>query len=171
MKLFLLLSIIFLSSCALFKGKNTIHMEGKIEVHSPYCGGARPTEEMAKGTLKPYANTVFYVKSVANNSKKKKTVARITTDQNGQFKLALPKSGTYYFMHEDKTMPLADFIKKYNTPSEHITYIGDEKAKEAYERADLQVEVLGTEKISLQMKAKCFVGLNPLLKYTGPAPQ
>ena len=111
MKLILLSVLFLLGSCALFKPKNTNPVKGTIEIHTPYCGGAKPTIEMAKGSLNPYANTVFFVKTHLNNKLKKHTVDQIKTDENGNFELSVPGEGTYFLMHEDKLRSFEEFVK------------------------------------------------------------
>lgn len=172
MKVFILLSIVLLSSCAIFKGKkDKFVVTGKIEINKPYCGGAKPSEEMAKGTTEAYKNATFYVKTQMNNDKKLETVLKFTTDSKGNFKFKI-KKGTYIVVHEDKLLTLEQFKAKYNKPTDQFQeYIGDKDAKNSFEKLDFTLDVQAKKEFSYVYKAKCFVGLNPLLRYIGPKPE
>lgn len=84
----------FLSIFLLFSCK-TQKTEIEFSVLNPYCGGAKPTEEMEKEaqTLKPYANKKVYYKSDNGET------GVIETDENGRGKLKV-KDGKYYFYEE-----------------------------------------------------------------------
>ncbi|TNE56100.1 MAG: hypothetical protein EP338_00610 [Bacteroidetes bacterium] len=171
MKFLIILSALSLVSCGIFRSKNKLAVSGKIEIHHPYCGGAKPTQEMLKGTMEAYKNTSFLVKTQMNNHKKKGTIARFQTDETGAFSVHLPGPGTYFLIHEDKTLSFADFVSKYKVEKQHQSYVGDEMAKKAYEQADAQFEVQEGKDVQIVIRSRCFVGLNPLMKYTGPQPE
>lgn len=63
------------------------------------------------------------------------------------------------------------FVKKHNTPSTYQIYIGEKDAKMQYEAPDMELVVEENKPIEIVYHAKCFVGINRLLKYTGPKPQ
>jgi hypothetical protein len=164
------LIFLFLSlSCASLKKQGT-QKTGKIVIHKPYCGGAKPTYEASLGTTVPYANAMFYVKTVMNNDIKKATVAKIITDASGEFKVKL-KPGTYILIHEYKTLSLSEFTNKYNKPVHFQEFVGEKEAKMEFERPDAEFTLNENNSIEITYNSKCFVGLNPLLKYTGPLPQ
>ncbi len=84
----------FLSSClflSLFLGaqKKTANME--LIYHEPYCGGARPTDEILAEAQKPkpYAGRKLILVSKTGK------VDTVTTDLNGKLKLKL-KKGEYH---------------------------------------------------------------------------
>lgn len=170
MKVVLYSLIILLSSCALFKSSKKNNVEGFIQIHKPYCGGAKPTPEMSKGTFEPYANATFYLKSSMNNSKREQTVAIIRTDEKGKFRSKIPV-GNYLLIHSDKVLSFNEFLKKHNKPQTNLEYIGEEEAKKNYLRADHEVQVTEAGIQTITYQSKCFTGLNPCLKYTGPKPQ
>jgi hypothetical protein len=69
------IAIILLASCGVKKNASSSE-EAKLETHkvsmliqfrAPYCGGARPTPEMEKGTLHPMANKEFFIKASSSN--------------------------------------------------------------------------------------------------------
>ena len=171
MKVFFLISIVFLISCSLFKKKTDDNIViGTVKVHKPYCGGARPSPEMEKGTYMPFKNTSFIVKTSMANDPKTNTVATFITDENGEFKINL-KPGKYVVIHEDKALPFDKYVLKYNKPTTYMQYVGDKEAKNIYEMYDCQFIVEENKAVEVILKSKCFVGTNFCLKYTGPLPQ
>lgn len=147
-------------------------MELSIQIHKPYCGGAKPTDVIGKGTTEPYANETFYLKSAMSNSKRDFTIKVLKTDDQGQVKFkAAP--GKYVLIHIDKTMSFENYLKKFNTPDEakFLTYVGDEAAKAQFSKADFEITLEAGKAISISYQSACFSGLNPCLKYTGPKPQ
>lgn len=173
MKVGSLLLVLLFASCAIFKGdkKKNLTIRGKIEVHKPYCGGAKPTPEMEKGFLEAYANAKFYVKTSMNNEKNKETILTFTTTESGTYNIKL-KKGTYLIIPEDKTMSFEDYKNKYSQPSDKfLQYIGDEAARKIYETADFTLTVEKEGEHNFIHKTKCFAGMNPLVKYVGPSPQ
>jgi hypothetical protein len=164
-----LILMLLLISCASIKKQGT-ERTGKIVIHKPYCGGAKPTYEASLGSTSPYANAMFYIKTSMNNDKKSATIAKIITDENGSFKVKL-KAGSYVLIHEYKTLSLSEFTAKYNKPVNFQEFVGEKEAKMEYEKADVEFVVSENNFLEIIYKSKCFVGLNPLLKYTGPLPQ
>ncbi len=172
MRILVILSLTFLSSCAIFKGKKQkVVVKGIIEIHKPYCGGAKPTEEMSKGTKEAYSNATFYVKSAMNNDSKKETVLTFTTDEKGNYSIKL-KKGSYFVIHEDKVLSFEKYVEKNKqTNNKFLEYIGDKDAKKEYEHVDFLLNIQENKEFNYAYKTKCFSGLNMLLKYVGPLPQ
>jgi hypothetical protein len=168
MKVIFYLFMLTIVSCASLKKQEPTH-SGVVIIHQPYCGGARPTPEIAKGTTSPYKNATFLIKTKMSNDDKH-LVEKIKTDEIGAFKTNL-KSGNYIVIHEDKTLSFEDYVKKYNTPSNNQSYVGDKDAKIQYEAPDIELVVVENQKIELIYNAVCFIGINRLLKYTGKLPQ
>lgn len=168
MKIIFSLLILSLISCASMK-KQGPSMTGKVSIHQPYCGGAKPTPEVSKGTYSPYKNATFFIKTKMSNDDKN-VVSKITTDDKGEFKTKL-NPGTYIVIHEDKALSFEEYVKKYNTPSTNQAYIGEKDAKTQYEAPDMELVVEENKAIEITYHAKCFVGINRLLKYTGKMPQ
>jgi hypothetical protein len=172
MKFLFFTFLILLNSCFVLKAKNNkINVKGKIEIHKPYCGGAKPDEEMLKGVYEPYSNSVFYLKKVMNNDKNLETVLTFTTDENGFFEFKTEK-GYYVVIQEDKTLIFEKYVEKYGkSTNKFFQYIGDELARKEYERFDFEMEVSQKKEFNQVYKTRCFVGLNPLLRYDGPPPR
>lgn len=172
MKLFFFISLILFSACSIFKNKNgKVVVNGKIEIHKPYCGGAKPTPEMAQGTKEPYGNATFYVKTQMNNDKKTQTVLKFKTDKEGNYKFKI-KKGTYIVIHEDKVLSFEQYKEKYGKSSDqYLEYIGDQNAKEQYEHLDFSIDIQSKKEYYYAFKTRCFSGLNPLLRYIGPKPE
>jgi hypothetical protein len=173
MKLFLFFVIfIVLNSCFVSKNKlDTITVKGKIDIHKPLCGGMKPNEEMSNGFFEPYSNATFYVKTKMNNDKNLETILTFNTDESGFYEFNI-KQGVYVVIHEDKTLSLEKYIEKYSqTTTPFLEYIGDDLAKEAYEKHDFSLTVTERKEFNHTYKSQCFVGLNPLLKYNGPYPK
>lgn len=148
--------------------KDKFTVSGKIQIHKPYCNEAKPTEEQAKGTDEPYANATFYVKNVMNNDKKLETVLQFKTDSEGNYSFKI-KKGKYMVIHEDKTLSLEEYIAKYNkTTDKFLTYIGDKEAKATFEHVDFSLDIEADKAFNYAYKTRCFSGLNPLLRYSGP---
>jgi hypothetical protein len=168
MKILLFLGIIYLTSCGTVKNQTPM-VQGIVQIHQPYCGGARPKPEVAKGTFSPYKNATFYIKSKMSNDAKN-IVAKVTTNENGEFSANLA-AGKYVVIHEDKTKSLEEYIRIYNVPANNQVYIGEKDAMIQYKSADMEIVVEENKPIEITYNAKCFIGINRLVKYTGPLPQ
>ncbi|MBI2257293.1 MAG: hypothetical protein HYU67_00155 [Flavobacteriia bacterium] len=144
---------------------------GQIFIHKPYCGGAKPTPEISAGFDRPFSNSKFFIKSEMNNDPKKNTLTKIKTDEEGRFEVNLP-NGKYFLIHENKTLDFEKFKEFYTKKGiTNTEYIGDKDAKIVYSQADFEIQISENEIIKIIYREKCFVGLNPLLKYIGPLPQ
>jgi hypothetical protein len=172
MKFLFFTFIIILNSCFVLKDKNDkITVKGKIEIHKPYCGGAKPDEEMLKGVYEPYSNSVFYLKKSMNNDKNLETILTFSTDENGFFEFIIEK-GYYVVIHEDKTFSFERYVEKYDkSTNKYFEYIGDELARKEYESFDFEMDISENKEYNQVYKTRCFVGLNPLVRYNGPPPR
>jgi hypothetical protein len=171
MRFILFVSLIVASSCGLGKKKPvSFKVTGKIEVHKPYCGGARPNPDQLKGYFEAYPNTTFYIKKSMNNDPKLETVAQFTTDENGAFSIEIP-AGNYIGIHADKVLSFDDYVEKLGkTTDKFFEYIGEKDAKFQHQHIDFILDVQADKTFNYAYKSKCFTGLNPLIKYTGPKP-
>ncbi len=162
--------VLFLASCAVFKGgKNTVTVSGKIEIHRPYCEQGKPSDaEAAKGSSEPFPLATFYVKSQMNNDTKQETVVKFTTDAEGHYSFKI-KKGTYVVIHEDKTLPFDEYVKKQGTSTDKfLQYIGDDEARKIYQRLDFSLDLQSDKTFDYKYKTRCFAGTKHLLIYTGP---
>jgi hypothetical protein len=105
-----LLLLIFIASCQAQKKRFDI----TVTYTQPYCGGARPTEEMTREAEKarPYAK-----RSLIFVSEKSK-VDSAKTDENGFLTLKL-KKGTYlfyetwrYYLYTPENLPIEEFDRE-----------------------------------------------------------
>jgi hypothetical protein len=168
-KALLFIPFFLLGSCAVLKGKNTVTVKGKIEIHRPYCGQGKPSDpEAAKGSSEPFPLATFYVKAQMNNDKKKETVTKFKTDENGNYEFRIRK-GTYVVIHEDKTLPFEEYVKKQGTSTDKfLQYIGDDEARKLYQRLDFSLDLQENKEFNYKYKTRCFSGTMHLLRYTGP---
>jgi hypothetical protein len=141
-------------------------IEGKIILHKPYCGGARPNATIAKGFDIPFKNQTFYV---LKDSLKRKIIIKFTTDKNGNFNLRLRK-GTYFIFYSSKMKDFDTFYQEYSKKA-NTKASAKSCFKKWYNSPDYVLQVQKNDKIKIILQARCFVGLNPCLTYTGPLPQ
>jgi hypothetical protein len=110
MKLIILVFIAVLTSCTAQK------ISVYVEVHKPYCGGAKPTPEIAKGTRTPFSNQkVAIFNSASNKTKPPVFVKFIELDSLGKWNGKL-KPGSYDFFRAEKTLSISEIEKKYRKP-------------------------------------------------------
>ena len=107
MKLFNLLFLVLLTSCA--AQKVAVH----VEVFKPYCGGAKPTPEMARGERTPYSNQKIAVfrRSIDKDSAPI-LVKWIDLDSLGKW-IGPLKPGTYDLYRSDKILSMEEIEQKY----------------------------------------------------------
>ena len=145
-----------------------VTVKGKIEIHRPYCGKGTPSEAEANGSSEPFPMATFYVKSQMNNDKKQETVTTFKTDAHGNYEFRI-KKGTYVVIHEDKTLPFGEYVKKQGTATDKfLQYIGDDEARKIYQRLDFSLDLQENKEFNYKYKTRCFTGTNHLLRYTGP---
>lgn len=163
MKLVILVSLVFLTSCTAQK------VSIFIEVHKPYCGGAKPTPDMAKGSSVPFSNEKVAVYKVRGDLSS--FYKWIQMDSDGKWNGSL-KSGNYKIYRTDKTLSIEEIQKKFRKPdSEMYAFVGEEMVKSWKETPDLTFEVKDQASVSITLREKCFVGLNPCMEYVGPKPK
>jgi len=154
------LIIILLYSCAAQKA--TI----EATINYPYCGGAKPTPEMAAGRKEPAANFKFAI--VDKNTKK--IIQWTELDADGKWKGDLTK-GDYLIFREDKLLTSEELIKKYNLfNTEFFSFSGVECLEKWKLEPDFEwnLKSKATSTISFDIKSKCHVGISPCLEYIGP---
>ena len=150
----------------IWKGKYTLSVT--FQSHTPYCGGAAPTNEQLAGFTSPLANEVYYIykderpASVTN-------MIRVTTDEKGKFAIDL-KSGTYSVICADKALPIAEFITKKKTIDQFYTYSDDSCFKAWRTTPDFTIDLATSTEELVTISEECFTGDNPCMQYTGPYP-
>jgi hypothetical protein len=165
MKPFIFTLILFLFSCS------TQKVSVLVEVYKPYCGGAKPTPEMAKGSKIPFSNEkiAVYIKN-SDETLTPVFLKWIVLDSFGKWKGSL-KSGSYNLFRFEKTLSFTELEKKYRAPdNEMYGFVGEEKIIQWKETPDYTLEVSKETIVTITLSEKCFVGLNPCMEYIGPKP-
>ncbi|NVK63375.1 MAG: hypothetical protein HWE22_02260 [Flavobacteriales bacterium] len=176
--LFLGLSLAFVS-CAEMKESAEIAADNAVNIwqgkqkltvtfqsHRPYCGGAAPTEEQAKGFTEPMANQVFYLyKDERPNSVT--DMVKVTTDESGTFSIDL-KDGRFSIISEDKALPLKEFIKKKKIEGEFYEYSDDSCFETWRTTPEFTIDLSHPTDEVVTIKTDCYTGDNPCMQYTGP---
>jgi len=162
MKYLILPLLVFLSSC----GAKTVFIN--IQTHTPYCGGAKPTPEIAKGTTVPAERYKFSIFKEGET----KAYKEMTMDADGMWSGKL-KPGKYTILREDKTLSILEIKAKYKlSSSELYSYLGDACLEKWKLEPDFKLEVVdGTIEYKFTLNLPCFVGMRPCLKYEGPLVQ
>jgi len=160
MKTTLFILSLLLYSCSAQKVSISMH------THYPYCGGAKPSPEMAAGRKEPCSNLKVALIKDGETSVYK----WLTFDADGMWVGNL-KPGNYSIFQEDKFLSSDDLIKKHNLIDSELYRFSGAKCLETWKKeADFQL-VFGKEWSSLtpfNFKSKCQVGLRPCLEYIGP---
>lgn len=166
MKLFNLLFLVLLTSCT--AQKVAVH----VEVFKPYCGGAKPTPEMARGERTPYSNQKIAVfrRSIDKDSAPI-LVKWIDLDSLGKW-IGPLKPGTYDLYRSDKILSIEEIEQKYRKQDNEIyAFVGEEKLRIWKSTPDFTMEVKEKSTVKIELTEKCFVGLNPCMEYIGPKPR
>jgi len=166
-----LFSLVFTAmSCGITKnnldGLNTIKFNGT--THVPYCGGARPSTDVAAGYYQSMKFESFKLFNGTDYSTASKAIQEIKLDEGGNIELNLP-DGNYTLVHTDKFLSLDEF-KKINGPYEPKLFMVKEDAcyQDWMNTPDLTFKVVNDTIIEYRKRAKCWVGTNPCLEYVGP---
>lgn len=176
-----IIAIIFLASCGTAKnGKGDSKDETKVTTHKvsmliqyrqPYCGGARPTPEMEKGTLHPMANKEFFIKASASNHDSIPVFQYFKTDKDGRAELNLPDNFYAIFLKR-KDMSFEAFkkaeLKKYE--GKNLEYTGDDSCLKLFWSAPDGFFSNNGEDVSheFEIRKTCYSDFNFCMKYTGP---
>jgi hypothetical protein len=168
----LLLLIVFLgSSCSTpFQNQpeifETVEIHGT--VHKPYCGGAKPSLDIAAGYYEPLSGQSFKVYRGREYSDNLPLIREFTLDQDGNTTLKLPPDN-YLIIHKDKSLPLDKFQAKYSEVPNQYYKIKDTGCFNQWKNTvDINLQVTTDTVIELRLKAKCWVGTNPCMDYVGP---
>lgn len=142
-----------------------------IETWKPYCGGAKPSPEMSKGTRTPFANEKVVLYKMNDDSKSYMLEKWITLDSTGKWNGKL-KIGSYQVFRGDKMLSIEEIQQKFRKPdNEMYAFVGIEYLKSWKETPDFTFEVKNEASVSITLRENCFVGLNPCLEYIGPKPR
>lgn len=169
----LFLTLFVLASCGISSKQNsdpnlkTVSLHAT--VHKPYCGGAKPSPDVAAGY---YESMKFEKFKLVKGTEFKEGMAvyqEVALDAEGNTVLSLEK-GAYMLVRADKFLPLDEFIKE-NGPFEKDNYElkGNQCFIDWKNTVDLYFTIENDTTLELRQKAKCWVGTNPCLEYVGPA--
>ena len=165
MKPFFYLFLLLLTSCT--AQKVTVIME----VYKPYCGGAKPTPEMAKGIRTPFSNEKVAVFKMSDDLKSFGFEKWILLDSLGNWNGKL-KTGSYQVFRGDKMLSIEEIQQKFRKPdNEMYAFVGIKQLESWKAIADFTFEVKDETNVSITLSEKCFVGLNPCMEYIGPKPR
>lgn len=159
------------SSCGVIRTEqNNKTVQLVIQTHTPYCGGAYPTPEMAKGSYTPQSGQRYVLLKGTAYSSSSTIIQAIQLNEQGAVNLALP-AGDYLLVHPDKQLTFDAFLKKYQPANANST---NSQGKECYEKwytsPDFTFHVSSDTTLQFTQRSSCYTGTNPCLIYTGPYP-
>jgi hypothetical protein len=142
-----------------------------METWKPYCGGAKPTSEMAKGTRTPLSNEKVAIYKLNDQLKSFAFEKWIQLDSTGKWNGKL-KPGNFRVFRADKMLSIEEIQQKFRKPdSEMYAFVGLEQLESWKATPDFTFEVKDETNVSITLSEKCFVGLNPCMEYIGPKPR
>ncbi len=160
MKTTLFALAILLASCSVQKA--TISMS----TFYPYCGGAKPTPEMAAGRKEPCSKL-----KVAIVKEGETTIYKwLNLDENGIW-IGDLAPGNYSIFQEDKFLSTDELIKKHNLINSDLYLFNGITCLEKWKKEpDFQIvfDKSWSNLSEFIFKSKCQVGLRPCLEYIGP---
>jgi hypothetical protein len=163
MKVLLFVTAIFLASCSAQKATFSFSTQ------YPYCGGAKPTPEMAAGRKEPCSN----LKVALVKEGETKVYKWLTIDADGMW-IGNLAQGNYSVFQEDKFLSTEELIKKHNLVNSDLYRFGGVTCLEKWKKeADFQIvfDKSWSNINEFIFKSKCQVGLKPCLEYIGPKVQ
>lgn len=166
-----ILLCIFILPIVLFGQKTSL----TLSVRTPYCGGAKPTPEIAAGTTKSFGNQrliIQYQKTNEVNSGKWNSL-EITVDSNGNWKGKIPKKSNIRIFLANQFLSLSELKSNYSLSDTKRYTLKDDAAIELWKRKPIYEKSVKEIKKSIQIELleACFVGLNPCYWYSGPKPR
>ncbi len=163
----------FFSACGVVSkeanmGDNLKKVAIHATVHKPYCGGAKPSPDVAAGYYESMKFEKFKLFKGENFSSGMQELQDVDLDEGGNITLMLAP-GSYFLMRADKLLTLDEFISM-NGPFEEKNFeMMDKSCFQNWKNTpDLVFKVVNDTLIEHRVKGKCWVGTNPCLKYTGP---
>jgi len=137
--------------------------------HTPYCGGAKPTPEMARGSVVMASKAKFAL----TKKGERKVEKWIVTDTSGTWTGKL-NEGNYDVYRADKFLSNEELMLQINIgviANENFRFNG-EKCLELWKKEpDYSFTVSNSGSIHVELKGKCFVGFTPCIEYVGPKVQ
>ena len=139
---------------------------GTVYKHTPYCGGARPTPEMEKGTNSVFGGQTF---GIVKDTATRKVIKKFTTDNNGKFSVTL-KHGHYFIFYDFKLTDFDSFYKKFSKKEQFKTPKNKNCFLKWYKTPEFEITLTQDTTIKFTIYSGCFIGINPCMQYTGPRP-
>ncbi len=144
-----------------------ITIQGLVQIHFPYCGGASPPPELEQGRFSPTANSSFFI--VIKEDSSRTPVDSFITDKKGYFEIKLIPD-EYSIFSADKMRPFSDFIENKGGDGNYILSRGTDCLKEWYNTPDYALNAKQDTMINIIFYSRCYTGINPCLIYNGPYP-
>lgn len=161
MKAIWIVSVLLLFSCSAQK-QTLVFIK-----HIPYCGGAKPTPEMTRGTVTMASKTKFAITKKGD----KKIVKWIVTDTSGTWTGKL-NTGTYDIYRAEKFWSNKELITHFKLVDTDFYRFNGEKCLDSWKlQPDYSFESKNSGSIHVELKGKCFVGFSPCFDYIGPKVQ
>lgn len=166
-----IVSLLIISSCGFVSKKESnpniknVSIHGT--VHKPYCGGAKPSPDVAKGYYETMKFEKFMLLQGTDFKEGMKIMKEIEFDEGGNIQLNLEK-GDYMLMAADKFLSLEEFIKANGAANENYQLKDNSCFLEWKNSVDFSFTIEGDTIMEMRKRAKCWVGINPCLNYIGP---
>jgi hypothetical protein len=140
-------------------------------VHKPYCGGAKPTPEIAKGTDETLANADFVVFKGTSMEDGATAILKFKTNAEGKANFQL-EQGTYCVYATEKMMSIEALKTKFNFNDPRNYVFRDDKCFAMWKKTpDLAFQVINDTLIRFIQNAKCWTGTVPCVDYIGKPAQ
>jgi hypothetical protein len=142
------------------------NIAGNVQVINPYCGGARPTEQMEEYARTPHAfeGKKFYIRKGKLNTVKAKIIDSFISDAQGNFMIKLPKGIYSIILAEQKN---ALNVALYNTKYQ----AADAACLQKWWRTPYYVLVVKSvnKPIDFLFTNRCYITSDaPCISYHGP---
>ncbi len=140
-------------------------------VHKPYCGGAKPTPEIAKGLDEALANTSFTVYKGSDLGNGTEAVLKFNTDEQGEVSFELEK-GTYAVYANEKLMSTEALKAKFDFKDPRNYVFRDDKCFAMWKKTpNFTFQLTSDTLIRYMQNAKCWIGTVPCVDYVGKPAQ
>ena len=144
-----------------------ITIQGLVQIHYPYCGGASPPPELEQGRFSSMSNSSFFI--VIKEDSSRTPVDSFITDKKGYFEIKLIPD-EYSIFGTNKMLSFEEFIKSHNGDGQNTFSLGTECLQEWYNKPDFVLNAKNDTMINIMFYSQCYTGINPCLMYNGPYP-
>lgn len=162
--------LVTLVSCStlenIFQKKEKARITVTLQTHQKYCGGARPTPEMEKGTTAAIANGVYYFKNRITQD-----AVKATTDASGLLNLKLEVGDYQVYMGDKIDLTFEEFYAKYKVEKEGYENESEACFRTYYSLPAWEVSINADTTFTLTREIDCYTDGNPCVNYTGPHKQ